>query len=161
MTATTQATQIATKFEEQQNQAVAAVSGVTDEQWQRVTEAEGWTVAATAHHLAIVQQGFLGMVEKLVAGDTYTPTLDMEAIHTQNAEHAREYAGADRAETLEILESSGAAMTGLLQRFDDDQLERTAGTFGGNDLTVAQVIEYIVIGHVREHLTSIQNTIAG
>ena len=161
MTTTTQAARIAVQFEEQQNQAVVAVSGATEAQWQRVTEAEGWTVAATAHHLAIVQRVFIGMVEKLAAGETYTPTIDLETIHKQNAEHAREYAGADRAESLEILESSGNDMAKLLHGFNDVDLERAAGTFGGNELSVAQVLEYVVIGHAREHLTSIQNTIAG
>lgn len=101
------------------------------------------------------------MVEKLASGETYSPTTGVGSIHEENARHAREYAAADKDETLEILEASGAAMTGLLQRFDDEQLDRHAGTFGGNELTVAQVIEYVVVGHAREHLTSIQNTIAG
>lgn len=161
MITTTQAQQIAAQFDELQAQAVKTISGATDEQWQQVTAAEGWTVAATAHHLAIVQRAFIGMVEKLAAGQTYSPKLDIETIHAENAEHAREYAEADRAETLDILKSSGADMAKLLHGFNDGDLERDAGTFGGNKLSVAQVLEYVVIGHAREHLTSIQNTIGG
>lgn len=160
MTATTRAAELAAEFGDLQNLAVATVSGADHDQWQQTTEAEGWTVAATAHHLAIVQRGFVGMIEKLAGGETYSPTIDMEAIHKSNAEHAREYAAADRAETLDILESSGADMARLIRSIDDGQLERIAGTFGGNELTVAQVIEYVVIGHLREHSTSIQKTIA-
>lgn len=159
MTATTGAAELPGTFESLQAEAVSLISGCSDDQWQRTTAAEGWTVAATGHHLAIVQRGFVGMVEKLAGNEAYTPTIDMEAIHKSNAEHAREYTAADRAETLDILESSGADMARLIRSIDDEQLEGIAGTFGGNELTVAQVIEYVVIGHAREHLTSIQETI--
>lgn len=148
-------------FESLQAQTVSTISGCTDEQWQRTTIAEGWTVAATAHHLAIVQQAFVGIVEQLAAGETYTPNVDMEQIHESNAKHARDYAQADRDETLEVFETSGADMVKLIRAFDDEALGRVAGSFGGNDLTVAQFIEYVVIGHAREHATSIQDTVDG
>lgn len=159
MTARTSTADLAGTFEALQAEALAIIVDCSDDQWQQTTSAEGWTVAATAHHMAIVQRGFVGIVEQLAAGETYTPAIDMEQIHKSNAEHAREYAEADREETLEILESSGAEMAKLIRSFDGDDLDRTAGTFGGNDLTVAQFIEYVVIGHCREHLTSVRETI--
>ena len=160
MTVTTRAAELAANFERLNNDAIGLVTGCTDEQWRRTTHAEGWTVAATAHHLAIVQRAFIGMVARLAAGETYTPTMSMDEIHRGNAEHAAEFAEADRPETLEILHSSGAQMASRIRSIDDAGLDRIAGTFGGNELTVAQVIEYVVIGHAREHVTSIKETLA-
>ena len=161
MNRTTQRAALAARFDDLQSEAVATLMQCDDACWLRTTAAEGWTVAATAHHLANVQRAFVAIVEKLAAGMTYTPASSMEQIHRSNAEHAREFADADRQETLALLESSGAAMSALLHGFDDDGLARPAGTFGGNQLSVAQFVEYVVIGHAREHLDSIQQTIDG
>lgn len=161
MSVTTRAAELAASFERLNNDVIGLVNGCDDEQWQRTTTAEGWTVAATAHHLAIVQRAFVGIVEVLAAGKTYTPAIDMDAIHKSNAEHAVEFAAADKSETLEILQSSGDDMAALIRGFDDAGLDRIAGSFGGNDMTVAQFIEYVVIGHNREHGDSVREAIAG
>jgi DinB superfamily len=161
MTVTTRSAALAATFERGNAEALELLSGCTVEQWQRTTLAEGWTVAAAAHHLATVQQAFVGIVEKFAAGETYSPTINMEEIHRNNAKHASAFADADKIETLDILRSSGVEMAGLIGSFDDPGLDRVAGDFGGNEMTVARFIEYVVIGHSREHATSIQNTIAG
>ncbi len=159
MTTTTRSTELVNEYEELQSAAVETLLACTDVEWRLTTRAEGWTVAATAHHMAIVQRAFVRMVEMFAAGETYTPSGDMDRIHASNADHAREYAGADKIDTLQILESSGAEMAALMRGLDDGDLARSAGTFGGNDLTVAQVLDYVVIGHLGEHLASIQETI--
>ena len=147
------------RLENLQANAEQTLSSCTSEQWRMLTKAEGWTVAATAHHLAIVQRAFVGMVERFAAGETYTPSVDMNRVHETNADHAGEYAVADQDETFQILQSSGTRMAALFRGFSADDLVRRAGTFGGNDLTVAQVLDYVVIGHLREHLASVQDTI--
>ncbi len=161
MTVSTRSSELTTTFERGNAEALALLSGCTEEQWRRTTPAEGWTVAATAHHLATVQRAFVGIVEKFAAGETYSPTINMEEIHRSNAAHASEFAEADRIETLDILRSSGVDMALLIASFDDPGLDSVAGDFGGNEMTVARFIEYVVIGHVQEHATSIRNTLAG
>lgn len=160
MTTTSSAADLAKTFDALQEEAAALVAGCSEQQWQQTTLAENWTVAATAHHLAAVQQAFVGIVEQFAASNTYSPNMDMDDVHRSNAEHAREFAAADRDETLGILESSGAEMGALIRGLDDEDLDRLGGTFGDNDLTVGQFIEYVVIGHAREHTTSMQQTLA-
>ena len=84
----------------------------------------------------------------------------MEAVHRSNAQHARDFAAVGKPETLDALRAHGAAIAELLRSLGDDHLDRTAGVFGGRELSVAQVVERIVIGHAREHLASIRATIA-
>ncbi len=160
MTVSTRSSELTTTFERGNAEALGLLSGCTEEQWRRTTPAEGWTVAATAHHLATVQRAFVGIVEKR-GGETDSPTISMEEIHRSNAAHASEFAEANRIETLDILRSSGVDMALLIASFDYPGLDSVAGNFGGNEMTVARFIEYVVIGHVQEHATSIRNTLAG
>jgi uncharacterized damage-inducible protein DinB len=160
MTTSTQATLLAAQFVALNDAALAAIAGCTAEGWQRITASEGWTVAAAAHHFASVQQGFVGLVTTLASGETFSPSPGMDDIDRSNAQHAEEYAAADRAEILALLRTSGEAIAGLLGGLDDAGLDRIAGTFGGHELRVAQVLEYVIIGHARYHLGSIQETLA-
>ncbi len=156
MTATSRAEQLAAQFTAGNDTAIAAIAGCTAEGWQRSTASEGWTVAAAAHHLAAVQQVFVGLVTVLASGETSSPPPGMDDIDRSNAQHAEEYAAVGKAETLAILRTSGAALAQLLRGLDDAQLDSVAGTFGGQELRVAQVVERVVMGHAGVHLASIQ-----
>ncbi|HLT18404.1 MAG TPA: DinB family protein [Thermomicrobiales bacterium] len=159
MSTTTRAEELTAQFEKVNAEAAAIIEDCGAEDWSRTTAAEGWTVAATAHHIASVQQRFASLVGMLAAGETFSPTMTMDQVHAQNARHAREYAAADKDETLELLHASRDEILGHFRALTDDALERHAGTFGGNDLTVGQVLENIIIGHPRDHLASIRETL--
>lgn len=154
------AEQFAAAFEAVNGEVIAAVSGCTDEQWQRTSAAEGWPVGVLAHHIADVQGAFNHIVGSLAAGETYTPNTSMEEIHASNAKHARDYAGVGKAEVLDTLQTNGATGVELIRGLSDAQLDQAAGVYGGNALSVAQVVEWIVIGHAREHLESLRATLA-
>ncbi len=159
MTVTATPAELAEEFERGNSALVDGIEGCSPDQWQRTTEAEGWTVAATAHHLAVVQQAFAGIVELFADGKTYTTDIEMEQVHKSNAEHAVEFADADRQETLGILRASGANLGALIGGFDAADLTRPAGAFGGNEMTVGEFIQLVVIGHAREHADSIHATL--
>lgn len=156
----TRAEQIAAQFGDLNKQAITLIERCTDEQWRQPSAGEGWTVAATAHHYAEVQQAFTGMVARLAAGDTFSPTTSMDSIHEGNAQHARDYAAAGKQETLALAHHGRDTILAHIRPLTDAQLDRVAGNFGGNELTVAQVLEYVVIGHAREHIESIRATLA-
>ncbi|MFN8557914.1 MAG: DinB family protein [Dehalococcoidia bacterium] len=157
----TQSEELSLRFEAISDEVTAAVTGASDEQWRAACAAEGWTVAAVAHHIAEVQQAFAGLVAKLAAGETYSPTISMDEIDESNARHARDHAAVVRAETLSRLETSRAGIAQRLRGLSDADLERTAGVFGGRELSVARVVEWVVIGHAAEHLASIRATLNG
>lgn len=160
MTAMTTAGALAARFAAQNDEIVALVEGCTDAAWRRVTAEEGWPVGVTTHHIAIVQEAFVRLVGRLAAGATYSPTVAMDAIDRENAAHARDFAAVGKAETLAPLRASGEAIGRLLGGLDDADLARVAGTFGGNELSVGRVVEYVVIGHAAAHLASIRATLA-
>ncbi len=134
--------------------------GCTDEQWRQPCADEGRSVGVVAHHVAVVHRDFTRIIERLAAGATHSPTSSMDDVHRSNAEHARDHAAVGRPETLALLRENGAALVRVLDQIGDEQLDRVAGVFGGHELTVARVVEWVVIGHAAEHLASLRATLA-
>lgn len=149
----------ASRFRAVTDEVITLVEGCSDSEWKMSSAGENWPLCAVAHHIAIVNPAFAGMVERFANGETYTPEVNMDEIHRSNAEHAREYANVGKDEVLEKLRAGGSAVEDALNQISDEQMENPAGVYGGNPLTVAQVIDYVVIGHTAEHLGSIKATL--
>jgi hypothetical protein len=156
----TRAEQLAGRFEAVNDEMSALVMDCTGQQWRQPSATEGWSVGVVAHHVGEVQGAFARMVAALAAGRTFTPTSSMDEVHRSNAQHDVDYAAVGKPEALDALRESRAAIAPVLRDLDDGQLDRTAGTFGGHQLSVAQVVEMVVIGHVAEHLASLRATLA-
>lgn len=135
-----------------------AIEGCTDEQWRRVTAAEQWPVGVVAHHTGAVQQVFAAVLEALETGAP-VPQFSAEDVDLNNAKHARDFAGVGKPETLTFLRTNGSALVKATRQLTEERLTKTAGSFGGFELTVAQLLEFAVIAHLNEHLGSILATI--
>jgi uncharacterized damage-inducible protein DinB len=159
MSTTTRTAALATQFEAVNAEIIAAVSACSDEQWRQPTAEDGRTVGVVAHHVGEVNGAFAKIVETLAASGNYTPNVSMEEVHESNAKHARDNAGAGKAETLDLLRANGDAILRVLGSIDDSTLDQAAGVFGGHEMTVTQVLEWIVIGHTAEHLGTIRKTL--
>jgi hypothetical protein len=151
---------LAAKFEEANADAIATVDRLSDADWQKLT-GEGWTVAATAHHAAIVHEGIVNFVREVASG-TATPRSNMDTINESNAAHAEAFATCSKAEVLEEFRSQGAAAAAIVRGLSDEQLDRSTDAIPGMPpVTAAQLVEMALIGHVREHTVSIQQAIGG
>lgn len=151
---------LAAQFAALNDEAIALVTGCTDEQWRQPCAGEGWSVGVVAHHIGAVHRDFIHIVDLLAAGRTFSPGGSMEVVDQSNAQHAHDHAAIGKAETLDALRTNGAALARSLRSLRDEQLDNVAGTFGGRELSVNQVVEYIVLGHPREHLASLRATLA-
>lgn len=159
-TATSRIDQYVAQFEAINDEVIALVEGCTDEQWRQPCVNEERPVGVVVNHIGIVHRDFLWIVERLASGQTFSPSMSMDSVHENNARQAREHAAVSKHEALEALRTNGAALAQGMRGIRDGQLDNIAGTFGGNDLTVTQVLEWIVIGHATEHLGSIRSTVA-
>lgn len=157
---TTRIEDLVAEFEAVNEEIIATVARCTDEEWRRACAGESWSVGVVAHHIAVVHRDFLGLIGALAAGQTRSPGSSMADVDRGNARHARDHAAVGKRETLDALRENGAAAARQLRGLRDEQLDRVAGVFGGHELSVAQVLEWIVIGHAREHLESIRATLA-
>jgi len=138
---------------------IGIVEGLSDEQWRAKTAPEGWPVGVVAHHVAVSHTPVAGLAVALANGQP-PGGLTMETIDQGNAQHAREHAGCTKEETLQLLHANGAQAAGMLRSIGDDQLDRSDLVIG-NPMTCAQSIEFISIGHTRQHTESIKQAIAG
>jgi hypothetical protein len=138
---------------------VGIVERCGDEQWRSVPSNEQRSVAVLAYHVAVTQDAFYGITERLAAGETYSPTVGMDVIDRLNAEQAREHAGVEKSVVVETLRAQAEAGERQIRALTGEDLSRGAGVYGGNELTVGQVVEWITIGHAREHLGSIRSAL--
>jgi hypothetical protein len=152
--------QLAAGLEAVNERVLAAVEGCTDEQWRRPTAAEGWPVGVVAHHIAEVQQALGGVFGALATGEFQAATMSSAGVEQNNTRHARDHAAVGKAETLELLRTTGPEVGRLLRGLDDEQFHRVAMVFDGTEMTVAQVVEFALVGHFEQHLESIRATLA-
>lgn len=149
----------AMQFEAVNDETIGFVKECTDEQWRQPTAIEGWPVGVVAHHAADVNQAFASIIERIAAGEAYSPNISTQEIDRNNAKHGHDYADVGRKDVLALLHSNGSALARAIRSLSEDQLDQTAGTFGDLELTVPQVIEWVIIGHPAEYLASIRATL--
>ena len=88
------------------------------------------------------------------------PPFTMAMLDEGNAQHAREHANCTRAETLALHRSSAAAASAIVRGLPDAHLDHSGTLLTGMPpMTVQQIVESILIGHVNEHLGSIRATV--
>jgi hypothetical protein len=150
--------QLAAQLEQANNDVIATVEGMTDRQWQAVTEEEGWSVGVLAHHIAVSHGGVSGLVQALANGQP-VPPLTMDMVNAGNAQHAQQFANVSRAETLDLLRSGGEQAVAVLRGLTDEQFDRSGLLLGGT-VTCQQITENILINHPRSHLKSIKKAIS-
>jgi uncharacterized damage-inducible protein DinB len=144
---------LAARLEAANREAVAAVERCSPAAWQATCAAEGWTVAATARHIAD-QFPPLSRWVAAIATNEPLPPISRAAIDEANARNAERFANCDRHETAALLRENGARAVGLIRGLTDEQLDHTA-QIAGRPMTAQQVIENVLIGHVQGHLRGI------
>lgn len=150
--------QLAARLETINRELIATIEQLPDTAWQEMCRDEGWTVAATAHHIADSYATIGGLIQAAANRSPIPPTT-RESIDKANALNAREYAACDRSTTTILLETNGAAAVGLIRGMPDEQLAHVA-EISGRALTVEQMIERVLIGHVQQHFASIRQAVS-
>lgn len=151
---------LASEFKEINDELIALVSGCTVEEWKQPSVDEGWPVGVVAHHVASVIPAFIGIVEQVATGATLSLRVSMEEVNEGNARHARDYGGVSQEEVLELLRTNGGRAESVLRGLTDEQLAHTTSAFPAGELSLAEVVERIVIGHSHQHLASLRATLA-
>ena len=132
------------------------IRGLNDEQWNRTTDAEGWSVGTVAHHVAQSLEVTFGMTDLMLSNSV--PPVTFDDINAANAAHAEEHAHPDQAETVAMLEKAAPAIAEGMAALDDASLDHAATipAFGDEPMTVRAWIENVVIGHIGMHKPSIE-----
>lgn len=150
---------LAKQFESQAAEMTTTLEKLSDADWKKITAAEQWPVGVTAHHVAVSHEPIAGIVKTLAAGQS-VPNFTMDMLNEMNAKHAREFANCAKGETLDLHKKGVAAAAAAVRALSDAELERSGTVLTGMPaMTAQQVIEGILINHVKEHLASIRATV--
>lgn len=153
-----QAEALTARLQDLTNQLVAAVEGCPDDKWHTAKTNEGWSVGVTAHHAA---DGIVPTTGIFVAGATGQPMspITLEMLNELNAKHAQEFANCSKAETIDLARKSAAQAAGMISGVSDEQFQTQAALPFTPDqkLPSSQLAEFLVIGHLQQHLASIQS----
>jgi hypothetical protein len=150
---------LAKQFEEKAGELTDTIDKLSDSDWKKVTAAEKWSVGVTAHHVAGSHEPIAGMAKAVASGQTLPP-FTMEMLHEGNAKHAKEFAGCTKAETLALQKKGVASAAATVRGLSDAELDRTGTLLTDMPaMSVRQMIEAVLIDHVREHPDSIRATV--
>lgn len=148
-------------IEETTTELIALLEGCSPAEWKAVGPHDARSAGVLAHHVASAYPFAAGLVIALAGGEPL-PALTMEMVHQGNAQHAVQYAGCGKGETLDLLRANGANAAKAIAELGDEQLERTdaLALVGGQTVSARQLIEMLVLGHLQEHLASIRAALA-
>jgi uncharacterized damage-inducible protein DinB len=123
----------------------------------RKCEAEGWTAAAVAAHVAISQDFLIERVRRIVADEEFPP-FDAAAFHSGNARAAEEHAELSPGQVNALLRDHGARAAEFVRGLSDDDLDRSRPipAMGDDPTTAEQFVERVLIGHAEAHLQSLR-----
>jgi mycothiol maleylpyruvate isomerase-like protein len=152
---------LAKQIEAKAKDAAATLDKLTDADWKKVTEAEKWTVGATAHHLAGGLEAVSGIITGLVAG--HSPgNFTRGMLDQMNAKHATEHANCSKAETAALLKKGAATAAATVRGLSDEQLAKSGTVFTNEaPMTVEQLVQGGLVMHIDEHFGSIRKTVGG
>jgi hypothetical protein len=146
------AEQLAGQFAATHSDVITLISQATETELATLTREEGWPVLVVGHHLAFwyPQQGqWLREVAAGQAVSTTTAHLD-EA----NAQMVAQVSSLTRAKVLAELYTNGSALEAIIRHLTAQELVTAApvGLAGGRPMTVADMVQHIVLAHLAEHV---------
>ena len=152
---------LAKQFEAKAQEATAVLEKLSDADWKKVTDAEKWSVGVTAHHVARGHEAIAGIVKTVASGQS-VPNFTLDMLNAMNAQHAKEFAGCTKAETIALHKQGAAGAAAVVRGLSDDQLTKTGTVLTGMPpMSTEQVVTGILINHIDDHYGSIRKTVGG
>jgi len=152
---------LANRIEEGAAELAAFAEGLSEEEWGTpVSGSDARRVGVVVHHVASMYPIEIEVARAVAAGNAVTD-VTWEAVGAINAEHAREHAGATKAEALELLRRNSREAADAVRAFTDEELD-TAAPFSlsfGAPMTAQFVIEDHPLRHAWHHLARIRKAI--
>jgi hypothetical protein len=150
----------AKQFEAKVEETTALLESLSDADWKTTTAAENWTVAATAHHVASGHAQLTNIIKTIAAGQAL-PHFTPQMLDKINAQHAKEFAGCTKSETIALHKKGAAAAAATVRDLSDAELANTGTVFTGMPpMSAEAMVKGARLGHIDEHFGSIRKTIA-
>ena len=151
----------AKQFEAKVKEATTLLEKLTDADWKKTTAAEKWTVAVTAHHIASSYEPVTHIV-KTIAASQALPHFTPQMLDEMNAQHAKEFAGCTKPETIALHKKGAAAAAAAVRGLSDAELAKTGTVFTGMPpVSAEELVKLILLSHIDSHFGSIRKTMGG
>ena len=149
----------AKEFEAKAEEATAILENLSDTDWKKTTTAEKWTVAATAHHVASSYEPITHIIKTIASGQAL-PHFTRQMLDEMNAQHAKEFAGCTKPETIALHKKGAAAAAAAVRGLSDAELAKTGIVFTGMPpMSAEEMVKGALLGHIDEHYGSIGKTV--
>lgn len=151
---------LARQFEAAVEDAAEVFAQLHREQWRLACPGEERTVAAVARHIATAIAFEMQAVNTFANGEPFEP-IRWAWLHELNATSGATNAEADVNDTLTLLRRNASVAARGMRALTDAQLDRR-GVYVEDlpEWTVAEMLEHILVGHIRGHLASIRAAVA-
>ena len=151
----------ARQLEAKVQDATALLEKVSDDDWRKTTAAENWTVGVTAHHVARSYEPITHIIKAIATGQSLPP-FTPQMLDEMNAQHAREFAGCTKPETMALLKQGAAAAVAAVRGLSDAELAKTGSVFTGlPPMSAEDMVKRALLDHIDEHIGSIRTMIGG
>ncbi|MEX0750606.1 MAG: SRPBCC domain-containing protein [Dehalococcoidia bacterium] len=137
------------------------VEGASEHAWRSTTAAEGWPVAATAHHVVAHCAG-LRALDLILQGKPK----DFEALAVDtpraNAEHAAQFANVSKADVSQAVRDSGPTAVEFVRGLSDADLAQSHpyAFAGGAEMSVGQLVDGLS-SSMADHVESVKQALLG
>src|SRR4030095_14113185 len=119
---------LARQFEAKAQEAAHLLEKLSDTDWRKVTEAEKWSVGVTAPQLAASYERVPDIATGLAAGQSFG-NFTRKMLDERNAQHAKDFAGCTKEETLALHLKGAAKAASVIRGFTDEQLVKSGALF--------------------------------
>jgi hypothetical protein len=151
----------AKQFELKVQEATALLERLSDADWKKTTAGEAWSVGVTAHHIARSYEPVTHIIKTIAAGQTL-PHFTPQLLDEMNAQHAKEFAGCTKAETLALHKKGAVAAAAVVRGLSDADLAKTGAVFAGMPpMSAENMVKRALLDHMDEHFGSIRQAIGG
>ena len=152
------AEQMAGDFDAANDEAIAFVESCTEGHWTAMVSGEDWPVGVVVHHIAVGHLQMIDWLGRARCGDAITKSA--AEIDSDNARHAREFAGVSRADAIDGLRRHGAALAQVIRGLGPAELATSASFGPGNGMEVTtQQLVLVAARHCRTHLADARSAL--
>ena len=151
----------ARQFEAKVGEATALLERLSEADWKKTIAAEKWTVGVTAHHIARSYEAVTHIIQTIAAGQAL-PHFTPQMLDEMNAQHAKEFAGCTKPETIALHKKGAAAAAAVVRGLSDAELAKSGTVFTGMPpMSAEEMVKRALLDHIDEHFGSIRKTIGG
>jgi uncharacterized damage-inducible protein DinB len=144
----------AAQIEAANEELIAFIEACTDAEWARTCEAEGWSVAVVAHHIAWGHHVAAGWIRTIAGGHGIPGSPELH--DAGNAAKAAEATGITREEVIALARRNIVELAEVVRSLADADLAKSSpfGPAGGRPMSVDRLAG--ARGHLDRHLGSIR-----